>query len=144
MFQFTAFASHDLCIQSRMTQKGRVSPFGNRGIKALCQLPHAYRRLSRPSSPIIAKASTRCTYSLDPITSNTFYRIIGLEYRYLRLVESFLTLFNGWSFDQQIQSTQFITVRTGLNQFSHCLIRRYYFKAKLVHSVWLFSRRVKL
>ena len=30
--------------------------------------PEAYRRLSRPSSPIIAKASTMCSYSLDPIT----------------------------------------------------------------------------
>jgi hypothetical protein len=28
----------------------------------------AFRRLSRPSSPVIAKASTICTYSLDPIT----------------------------------------------------------------------------
>ena len=34
----------------------------------LCQLPRAFRRLARPSSPVIAKASTTCTYSLDPIT----------------------------------------------------------------------------
>ena len=39
-----------------------------RGSKPICRLPAAYRRLSRPSSPIIAKASTTCTYSLDPIT----------------------------------------------------------------------------
>ena len=38
------------------------------GSKLICQLPEAYRRLSRPSSPIIAKASTMCSYSLDPIT----------------------------------------------------------------------------
>ena len=38
------------------------------GSKLICQLPEAYRRLSRPSSPIIAKASTICSYSLDPIT----------------------------------------------------------------------------
>jgi hypothetical protein len=38
------------------------------GSKLICQLPEAYRRLSRPSSPIIAKASTTCSYSLDPIT----------------------------------------------------------------------------
>ena len=38
------------------------------GSKPICRLPAAYRRLSRPSSPIIAKASTTCTYSLDPIT----------------------------------------------------------------------------
>ena len=38
------------------------------GSKLICQLPEAFRRLSRPSSPDIAKASTICTYSLDPIT----------------------------------------------------------------------------
>ena len=38
------------------------------GSTPICRLPEAYRRLSRPSSPVIAKASTSCTYSLDPIT----------------------------------------------------------------------------
>ena len=38
------------------------------GSKLVCQLPAAYRRLRRPSSPVIAKASTMCTYSLVPIT----------------------------------------------------------------------------
>ena len=38
------------------------------GSAPICRLPAAYRRLSRPSSPVIAKASTTCTYSLDPIT----------------------------------------------------------------------------
>src|SRR3970040_633180 len=33
-----------------------------------CQLPAAFRRLTRLSSPVIAKASIICTYSLDPIT----------------------------------------------------------------------------
>ena len=39
-----------------------VSPFGNRGIKACSQLPHAYRSVPRPSSPVCAKASTNCPY----------------------------------------------------------------------------------
>src|SRR5579862_574153 len=38
------------------------------GSKLVCQLPTAFRRLPRPSSPVIAKASTTCTCSLDPIT----------------------------------------------------------------------------
>ena len=38
------------------------------GSKPVCRLPEAYRRPLRPSSPVIAKASTTCTYSLDPIT----------------------------------------------------------------------------
>ena len=37
----------------------------------VCQLPAAFRRLPRPSSPVIAKASTTCTYLLDPITLHT-------------------------------------------------------------------------
>ena len=45
------------------------------GSKLICQLPEAYRRLSRPSSPIIAKASTICSYSLDPITLTSLSRI---------------------------------------------------------------------
>jgi hypothetical protein len=41
------------------------------GSKLVCQLPAAFRRLPRPSSPVIAKASTSCTLSLDPITAST-------------------------------------------------------------------------
>ena len=36
-----------------------VSPFGHPRIKAYCQLPAAFRRLSRPSSSLSAKAFTR-------------------------------------------------------------------------------------
>lgn len=43
------------------------------GSKLYCQLPHAFRRLTRPSSPVIAKASTWCTYSLDSIISRTYW-----------------------------------------------------------------------
>ena len=39
-----------------------VSPFGNPRIKAYSQLPMAYRSVSRPSSPLCAKASTKCSY----------------------------------------------------------------------------------
>ena len=47
------------------------------GSKLICQLPEAYRRLSRPSSLIIAKASTTCSYSLDPITLTSLTRVLG-------------------------------------------------------------------
>ena len=40
------------------------------GSKSVCRLPEAYRRLLRPSSPLTAKASTICAYSLDHITPN--------------------------------------------------------------------------
>ena len=45
------------------------------GSKLACQLPEAYRRLQRPSSPVVAKASTTCTCSLDPITLSTKVRL---------------------------------------------------------------------
>ena len=37
------------------------------GSKFDCQLPEAFRRLPRPSSPVIAKASAMYAYSLDHI-----------------------------------------------------------------------------
>ena len=54
-----------LCIQVTMTQKGRVSPFGNLRIKVCSQLPEAYRSVLRPSSPLSAKAFTKCPSALD-------------------------------------------------------------------------------
>ena len=39
---------------------GRVSPFGNLRIKGYSHLPTAYRSVLRPSSPLNAKASTKC------------------------------------------------------------------------------------
>jgi hypothetical protein len=54
-----------LCIQITMTHTGRVSPFGNLRIKVCSQLPTAYRNVLRPSSPLSAKASTKCPFALD-------------------------------------------------------------------------------
>ncbi len=69
MFQFTPLASSSLWIQERMTRHDprRVSPFGHRRITAYVQLPDAYRSLSRPSSPVRAKASTVRPSTLDRI-----------------------------------------------------------------------------
>ena len=68
MFQFTRFASHSYVFTMRYPLQGRFPHSEISGSKLICQLPEAYRRLSRLSSPIIAKASTTCSYSLDPIT----------------------------------------------------------------------------
>src|SRR5690554_1384805 len=67
MFQFSRFASNDLCIQSKDTQLilGGFPHSEISGSKAGCRLPGAYRRLQRLSSPPIAKASAVCAYSLD-------------------------------------------------------------------------------
>src|SRR3954465_4715411 len=56
------------------TPKGGFPHSEISGSKLICQLPEAYRRLSRPSSPVIAKASTTCSYSLDPITLTSLAR----------------------------------------------------------------------
>ena len=50
----------NLCIQLRITLMRWVVPFGNRRIKDCSHLPGAYRRVPRPSSPLCAKASTKC------------------------------------------------------------------------------------
>ena len=60
MFQFPEFASTAYVFSSKYHMKWWVSPFGNRRIKAYSQLPDAYRSVSRPSSPLRAKAFTRC------------------------------------------------------------------------------------
>ena len=66
MFQFPAFAPYTLSIRVKVTIAGRVPPFGYPRISAYSQLPAAFRSVSRPSSPLIAKASTKCSYhSLD-------------------------------------------------------------------------------
>ena len=54
-----------LCIQIRIPHMWWVSPFGNPRIKGYSPLPAAYRSVSRPSSPLSAKASTRCPFALD-------------------------------------------------------------------------------
>ena len=51
------------------------------GSKLVCQLPEAYRRLPRPSSPVIAKASTTCTCSLDPIALTALPRSLDSNSR---------------------------------------------------------------
>ena len=40
------------------------------GYNVFCQLPNAYRRLTRPSSPLTAKASTVYALSLNHTTPN--------------------------------------------------------------------------
>ena len=61
MFQFTRFASHSYVFTVRYPLLGRFPHSEISGSKLICQLPEAYRRLSRLSSPIIAKASTTCS-----------------------------------------------------------------------------------
>jgi hypothetical protein len=54
----------NLCIQLEIPHMWWVSPFGNLRINAYSRLPTAYRSVLRPSSPLSAKASTRCPFAL--------------------------------------------------------------------------------
>ena len=47
------------------------------GSMRICPLPEAFRRLSRLSSPVVAKAFTVCACSLDPITRT----LVGRRWR---------------------------------------------------------------
>ena len=81
MFQFTGFALHAYLFSMKYLLRGGFPHSDITGSKLVCQLPDAYRRLPRLSSPSTAKASTMCAYSLDHITS-----------RSLRIWSWFLTL----------------------------------------------------
>jgi hypothetical protein len=61
MFQFAGFASRTYEFSSGYPC-GWVAPFGDPGINDCSHLPRAYRSVPRPSSPLSAKASTRCPY----------------------------------------------------------------------------------
>jgi hypothetical protein len=58
MFQFAGFAS----ILRSIPLARWVAPFGDLRIIGCSPLPEAYRRVPRPSSPLGAKASTKCPY----------------------------------------------------------------------------------
>jgi hypothetical protein len=59
MFQFAGFASRNYVFITGYPF-GWVAPFGDPGINDRSHLPRAYRSVPRPSSPLSAKASTRC------------------------------------------------------------------------------------
>ena len=63
-----------LWIQAALTLMGRVSPFGDPRINDCSHLPAAYRSVLRPSSPLSAKASTRCPFALDPKRQSVTHR----------------------------------------------------------------------
>ena len=64
MSHFSGCRSYILCIEMQVIEHYlyRVSPFGYLRIKASYQLPGAFRRLVRPSSPFDAKTSTNSPY----------------------------------------------------------------------------------
>ena len=53
-----------LCIQITIPHMRWVSPFGNLRIKGCSHLPVTYRSVPRPSSPLSAKASIKCSFTL--------------------------------------------------------------------------------
>ena len=68
MFQFAGFASYAYGFSARSRNTRGVAPFGDLWINACSRLPRAYRSVPRPSSPLGAKASTKCPYPLPPLT----------------------------------------------------------------------------
>ena len=64
MFQFPGFASRTYEFSAR-SPCGGVTPFGHPRINDRSHLPAAFRSVPRPSSPLGAKASTKCPLMLD-------------------------------------------------------------------------------
>ncbi len=71
MFQFTGFASRTYLFSTGYSRSCGFPHSDIAGSKLVCQLPDAFRRLPRPSSPSTAKASAICAYSLDHITQRS-------------------------------------------------------------------------
>jgi hypothetical protein len=72
-----------------------VSPFGNLRIKGLSHLPTAYRSVTRPSSPLNAKASIECPFALDCVNAQEYgYLFLSLRlcFFYPRTISCFLPL----------------------------------------------------
>ncbi len=63
MFQFSGLAPTLAC--GDMSSTYRVAPFGHLRINGYLHLPEAFRSLSRPSSPLRAKASSVCSSLLS-------------------------------------------------------------------------------
>ena len=84
MFQFPAFALCSYFIQNIMTTYVAGFPHSDIfGSSLVCQLPEAFRTLLRPSSPLTAKASIVCAYSLDYISLKCSFAIslyLSLKY----------------------------------------------------------------
>ena len=72
MFQFPGFASTAYGFGGRYPGRkpGWVAPFGDPWINARSRLPKAFRSVPRPSSPLGAKASTRCPCFPRPPSGN--------------------------------------------------------------------------
>ncbi len=80
MFQFPRFASTPYVFRCGYSLKENGFPHSEiSGSKFVYQLTEAYRRLPRPSSPLVAKASAACTYSLDHITSNNLHCLLSFQ-----------------------------------------------------------------
>jgi hypothetical protein len=60
MVQFAGFASHGYGFTMGYRPKRWVAPFGDLGIHSRSHFPRAFRSVPRPSSPLGAKAFTRC------------------------------------------------------------------------------------
>jgi hypothetical protein len=109
------------------------------GSKLVYQLPYAFRRLLRPSSPLIAKASTMCAYSLDHITRNK------LGYTFFCVI-SFFTCIIAVSHDNTIMRLVYFTSRFVKEQcIKHFKINAFaYFEVSIhLDRDWLFvSKRL--
>ena len=73
MFQFAGFASRTYEFSTGYPL-GWVAPFGDPGINDRSHLPRAFRSVPRPSSPLSAKASTRCPSHASRATPNGKHR----------------------------------------------------------------------
>jgi hypothetical protein len=121
------------------------------GSKLYCQLPVAFRRLTRLSSPVIAKASITCTYSLDPITLSphslrskatlqVFFRLAFVT-RSVRLARiGFDTIKNPHAFHTLVMNTICVRISPCMNHVFTLLLQIFKEQLKTVSQQKLISK----
>src|SRR3954454_21088403 len=107
----------------------------------VCSLPAAYRKLLRPSSPVIAKASTMCTYSLVPITLISLARAVIKNLSFAFAVSKVLSRIYYMLFENSLHTLMIDTITTHQCMPSHTLINLYFFQiVKERNSQWSFKK----
>ena len=136
MFQFARFASY-IYLFNIKCRKRRVSPFGNPRIKVYSQLPRAYRSVSRPSSPLGAKASTKCTFIAWNIicTEINLHMMIKFSvWWFVKLFQTaieYVTRFGGGERDR---TDDLLLAKQALSQLSYT--PKYIYFSKLYAILW--------
>ena len=99
-----------------------VSPFGNPRVDAYFQLTAAYRRLSRPSSALGAKAFTLCSFSLEQLSC--WFSLQKTSLAWVSQIIVWVVNSKDRAFDSTVFSTRVFSDSNGKIVFPTCFTER--------------------